>query len=211
MKTLILKEHVGGYPDSIATIELPVKWEYREGHGKLTEMYNFTQGTGEYLWDYIQEHCSVAHPHEYSDIPELKGEPNTIHSIEDVANILELFLGVFCDTYVDDDGATIDIYYDQISHSHEPTVELFEHLVFNTEDVSIEDVSIYLSADTSGISYFRQMNEGWNVSITVSFIGSVRLNTYELIQIINTVKRFKTLIDLMGKASDFNFESDSDV
>ena len=211
MKTLILKESVEGYPDTFAEIELPVTWRYQEGRGKLTELHNFTQGTGEYIWDYIQEHCSVAHPHEYSDIPELWGEPNTIHSAEDVASVLELFLDVVCDTDVDKDGATIEIHYDQISHSHEPTVELFEHIVFNTEDISIEDVSMYLSADTSGISYFRQMNEGWNVSIIVTFIGYVRLNTYELTKLINTVKRFKNLIDIMGKASDFNFESDSDV
>lgn len=211
MKTLILKESVEGYPDTFAAIELPVTWRYQEGHGKLTELHNFTQGTGEYIWDYIQEHCYIAHPHEYSDIPELWGEPNTIHSVEDAASVLELFLDVVCDTDVDKDGATIEIHYDQISHSHEPTVELFEHIVFNTEDISIEDVSIYLSADTSGISYFRQMNEGWNVSIIVTFIGYVRLNTYELTKLINTVKRFKNLIDLMGKASDFNFESDSDV
>ena len=211
MKTLILKESVAGYPDTFAEIELPVTWRYQEGRGKLTELHNFTQGTGEYIWDYIQEHCSIAHPHEYSDIPELWGEPNTIHSAEDVASVLELFLDVVCDTDVDKDGATIEIHYDQISHSHEPTVELFEHIVFNTEDISIEDVSIYLSADTSGISYFRQMNEGWNVSIIVTFIGYVWLNTYELTKLINTVKRFKNLIDLMGKASDFNFESDSDV
>ena len=211
MKTLILKEHVEGRSDSFAAIELPVTWRYWKGRGKLTEMHNFTQGTSEYLWEYIQEHCSVAHPHEYSDITELRGEPNTIHSAEDVASVLELFLDVVCDTDVDKDGATIEIHYDQISHSHEPTVKLFEHIVFNTEDISIEDVSIYLSADTSGISYFRQMNEGWNVSIIISFIGDVRLNTDELTRLINTVKRFKNLIDLMGKVSDFNFESDSDV
>ena len=211
MSTLILKETAGDLPDSFSRVELPVTWRYQEGRGKLTELHNFTQGTGEYIWDYIQRHCSVAHPHEYSDITELKGEPNTIHSAEDVASVLELFLDVVCDTDVDKDGATIEIHYDQISHSHEPTVELFEHIVFNTEDISIEDVSIYLSADTSGISYFRQMNEGWNVSIIVTFIGYVRLNTYELTKLINTVKRFKNLIDLMGKASDFNFESDSDV
>ena len=211
MEPIILKEHVEGRPDSFAAIELPVTWRYWEGRGKLTEMHNFTQGTSEYLWEYIQEHCSVAHPHEYSDITELKGESNTIYSAEGVASVLELLLDVVCDTDVDKDGATIDIHYGQISHSHEPTVKLFEHIVFNTEDISIEDVSIYLSADTSGIGYFRQMNEGWNVSIIVSFIGDVRLNTDELTRLINTVKRFKNLIDLMVKVSDFNFESDSDV
>ena len=101
----------------------------------------------------------------------------------------------------------IDIHYGQISHSDENVVKLFEYIVFNTEDISLEDVSIYLSADTSGIGYFRQMSEGWNISIVVSFVGDVRVNTDELTRIVNTVKRFKTLIDLMVNTSNFEYES----
>ena len=207
MSTLILKETAGDLPDSFSRVELPVEWTLRE-EGRYAWLHNSRDGGCEVHEEYIRENCSVAHPHEYNHISELREEFNVLWSVEDVASVLELLLGV--NTYAEEDeyGNMIDIHYGQISHSDENVVKLFEYIVFNTEDISLEDVSIYLSADTSGIGYFRQMSEGWNISIVVSFVGDVRLNTDELTRIVNTVKRFKTLIDLMVNTSNFEYEND---
>ena len=208
MSTLILKETAGDLPDSFSRVELPVEWTLSEA-GRYAWLHSSRDGGCEVHEEYIREHCSVAYPREYNDISEFKKEFNVLRSVEDVASVLELLLGVYCDVVdeEDEDGSIIDIHYAQVSHSDENVVKLFEHIVFNTEDISLEDVSIYLSADTSGIGYFRQMSEGWNISIVVSFVGAVRVNTDELTRIVNTVKRFKTLIDLMVNTSNFEYET----